>query len=176
MSAERISATYLIETPLEVNRAAAVLAGEQSSGTFVEVPGETDEIRRRFGARVEKISELPRVSEPSLPVKKSREGFSGQYRRAEIVVSWAIENFGHNLPTLVSTVQGNLYELREFSGVKLVDLEFPESYVKAFTGPRFGIAGTRELSGVRGRPLIGTIIKPSIGLSPEDTAKLVGLL
>ncbi len=125
---------------------------------------------------MEKISELPGVSEPSLPIKKPREGFSGQYRRAEIVVSWAIENFGHNLPTLVSTVQGNLYELREFSGVKLVDLEFPETYVKAFPGPRFGIAGTRELSGVRGRPLIGTIIKPSIGLSPEETANLVALL
>jgi ribulose-bisphosphate carboxylase large chain len=176
MSAERISATYLIETPLEVNRAAAVLAGEQSSGTFVEVPGETDEIRRRFGAQVEKISELPGVSSPSLPVKERREGSSGKYRRAEIVVSWPIENFGNNLPTLVSTVQGNLYELREFSGVKLVDLEFPESYVKAFAGPRFGVGGTRELSGVRGRPLIGTIIKPSIGLSPEETANLVALL
>ena len=55
MPAERISATYLIETALDVNRAAAVLAGEQSSGTFVEVPGETDEIRRRFRAQVEKV-------------------------------------------------------------------------------------------------------------------------
>ncbi len=39
---ERISATYLIETPLAVEQAAAVLAGEQSSGTFVPVPGETE--------------------------------------------------------------------------------------------------------------------------------------
>jgi ribulose-bisphosphate carboxylase large chain len=90
MPAERISATYLIETPLEVNRAAAVLAGEQSSGTFVEVPGETDEIRRRFGARVEKISELAGACSPSLPVKRPREDVSGQFRRAEIVVSWPI--------------------------------------------------------------------------------------
>jgi ribulose-bisphosphate carboxylase large chain len=32
---ERIFATYRLETPLAVDRAAAVLAGEQSSGTFV---------------------------------------------------------------------------------------------------------------------------------------------
>ena len=40
---ERVFATYRVETPLPLQRAAEVLAGEQSSGTFVAVPGETDE-------------------------------------------------------------------------------------------------------------------------------------
>ena len=44
---------------------------------------------------------------------------------------------------------------------------------KAYPGPRFGVAGTRRLAGVEGRPLIGTIIKPSVGLGPEETAALV---
>jgi oligopeptide/dipeptide ABC transporter ATP-binding protein len=52
MSAERITAIYRVETPLELERAAAVLAGEQSSGTFVDVPGETQELRNRFRARL----------------------------------------------------------------------------------------------------------------------------
>ena len=64
---ERIQATYLIETPLAVEQAAATLAGEQSSGTFVAVPGETDELKQRFAARVEKITLLEKVCEPSLP-------------------------------------------------------------------------------------------------------------
>ena len=55
MDDQRILATYWIETSQEVEAAAEVLAGEQSSGTFVAVPGETDELRRRFRARVEKI-------------------------------------------------------------------------------------------------------------------------
>ena len=55
---ERIFATYLIETPLAVEKAAASLAGEQSSGTFVAVPGETEELKQRFAARVEKITPL----------------------------------------------------------------------------------------------------------------------
>jgi ribulose-bisphosphate carboxylase large chain len=176
MPAERISATYLIETALDVNRAAAVLAGEQSSGTFVEVPGETDEIRRKYRAQIEKVTELETVSSPSLPGAKMGETGSGPFRRAEIVISWSIENVGYNLPTLLSTIQGNLYELREFSGLKLADLNLPESFGRVYPGPRYGVSGTRRLSGVHGRPLIGTIIKPSIGLSPQSTANLVAQL
>ena len=76
---ERIFATYLIETPLAVEKAAAVLAGEQSSGTFVAVPGETAELKQRFAARVEKITPLETVSEPSLPGAAARaENFSAR--------------------------------------------------------------------------------------------------
>lgn len=170
---ERISATYLIETPLAVEKAAASLAGEQSSGTFVAVPGETEELKQRFAARVEKITPLEAVNEPSLPGCR---GANGKFQRAEIVVSWSVENFGFNLPTLVSTVQGNLYELAQFSGLKLMDLELPSSFAKHFRGPKFGIAGCRQLTGVQNRPLIGTIIKPSIGLTPQQTAELVKTL
>jgi ribulose-bisphosphate carboxylase large chain len=98
------------------------------------------------------------------------------YQRAEVVVSWSIENMGFNLPTLVSTIQGNLYELSQFSGLKLLDLELSASFIANFRGPKFGIAGCRELAGVKNRPLIGTIIKPSIGLSPQQTAGLVQTL
>ena len=147
MNAERIFATYLIETPLAVEKAAASLAGEQSSGTFVEVPGETAELKQRFAARVEKITPLESVSEPSLPGCRSG---SGKFQRAEVVVSWSIENMGYNLPTLVSTVQGNLYELTQFTGLKLMDIELPPSFAQHFRGPKFGIAGTRKLTGVGG--------------------------
>lgn len=170
---DRLVAHYLIETPLPVEKAAASLAGEQSSGTFVSVPGETEELKARFAARVEKIVALERVAQPSLP--GAREG-RGDFQRARVSVSWSLENFGANLAALVSTVQGNLYELAQFSGLKLVDLDVPQSLADRFAGPKFGIEGTRQLTGVSGRPLIGTIIKPSIGLSPADTAALVRTL
>lgn len=170
---ERIFATYLIETPFAVERAAAILAGEQSSGTFVEVPGETAELKQRFAARVEKITPLETVATPSLPGGKSA---NGKFQRAEVVVSWSLENMGYNLPTLVSTIQGNLYELSQFTGLKLMDLQVPPSFAQHFRGPKFGVAGCRELTSVQGRPLIGTIIKPSIGLSPQQTAELVKIL
>ncbi|ALJ01727.1 ribulose-bisphosphate carboxylase large subunit family protein [Rufibacter tibetensis] len=170
---ERITAKYLIETPLEVEAAAQVLAGEQSSGTFVEVPGETAELKRRFAARVESITPLETVTEPAIPGAVSDKRL---YHRAMLEVSWSIENFGYNLPVLISTLQGNLYELTQFTGLKLMDLEVPSSFATHFSGPKFGIKGCRQLTGVEERPLIGTIIKPSIGMTPQQTADLVKTL
>lgn len=170
---ERIKGTYLIETPMEPAAAAEVLAGEQSSGTFVAVPGETDELKQRFAARVEHIEYMQTVSEPALP---GATGTSGKYHRARVVVSWSIENIGFNLPVLISTLQGNLYELKQFTGLKLVDIDLPPSFAAHYKGPAFGIAGCRKLANVYKRPLIGTIIKPSIGLSPAQTAEIVTTL
>ncbi|GAB3577602.1 ribulose-bisphosphate carboxylase large subunit family protein [Hymenobacter daeguensis] len=170
---ERITATYYIETPFDPAAAAAVLAGEQSSGTFVAVPGETAELKQRFAARVESVEVLDTVREPAIPGATSA---TGTYQRARVRVSWSVENFGYNLPLLVSTLQGNLYEIRQFTGLKLMDIDVPASYAAHFAGPAFGVAGCRALTGVQGRPLIGTIIKPSIGLTPEQTAGLVGTL
>ena len=175
VAAERVVATYLIETALPLAAAAEALAGEQSSGTFVAVPGETDELRERFRARLESLEELESVAVPSLPGSQAPAG-AAAYRRARIEISFALENMGTNLPTLVATVAGNLFELREFSGIKLLDLDLPPAFAGAYPGPQFGIAGTRELAGVHGRPLIGTIIKPSVGLSPQQTAALAGEL
>lgn len=170
---ERIQATYFIETPLAVEQAAATLAGEQSSGTFVAVPGETEELKQRFAARVEKITPLEVVTQPALPGAKSA---TGKFQRAEVVVSWSLENMGYNLPTLVSTIQGNLYEITAFTGLKLMDVELPPSFAKHFRGPKFGVPGCRQLTKVEGRPLIGTIIKPSIGMTPQQTADIVKTL
>jgi len=171
---ERIIATYLIETPYAVEQAAAVLAGEQSSGTFVSVPGETAELKNRFAARVEQIELLEELTKPSLPGEIID---NKVYKRAKVTVSWSIENFGYNIPTLISTLQGNLYELRQFTGLKLDDFELPASYGNYFKGPQFGMKGTKSLANVGPeRPMIGTIIKPSVGLTPEYTANLVQTL
>jgi ribulose-bisphosphate carboxylase large chain len=170
---ERITATYFIETPFAPEKAAAVLAGEQSSGTFVAVPGETEELKQRFAARVESVELLEIVNEPAIPGASSA---TGKYHRAMVKVSWSIENFGYNLPVMVSTLQGNLYEITQFTGLKLMEIDLPASFEKQFSGPAFGIDGCRKLTGVNDRPLIGTIIKPSIGLSPEQTAAMVKTL
>jgi len=71
----------------------------------------------------------------------------------------------------VATVAGNLFELKQVSGLRLLDLALPEAFVRAYQGPQFGIAGTR--AGVEARPIIGTIVKPSVGLSADATAGLV---
>lgn len=176
MPTDRIIATYRIETSHPLEAAAAMMAGEQSAGTFVKVPGETPELLERHGARVERIIELESVESPSLPGAKKRKGGAQHYQRAEVVLSFPFDNIGASLTACMTAVSGNLYELGPFSGLRLMDVQFPEVFKSAYPGPQFGIEGTRRLAGVEDRPLLGTIIKPSVGLSPEQTAELVKLL
>ena len=169
---DRIRARYLIETADDPRRAVEVMAGEQSSGTFVAVPGETPELKARAGARIESLSLIEDVATPSLPGAKTGD----VYHRCEAELSWPLGNLGPSLPNLVATVAGNLFELQQFSGLRILDIDLPEAFAVRYPGPQFGIPGTRALSGVADGPLIGTIVKPSVGLSPEGTAELVDLL
>ena len=172
---DKVLATYLIETPHPLEHAAAVIAGEQSSGTFIAVPGETPELKERFGAEVLEIRPLETVRSPTLPGSKPPKGAGAEpaYHRGEVVIAFPLHNFGPSLPNLLATVAGNLYELQELSGIRLVDLELPPAFAERYPGPGFGVEGTRNLAGVHERPLIGTIVKPSIGLSTEDLKGVV---
>lgn len=169
----RVTATYEIETAFPLEDAAAVMAGEQSTGTFVRVPGETDELREAHAARVEALTELEEVAAPSLPGSGTPRGWDGKRRRARVTLSWPVANFGLSLPNLLATINGNLSELKAFSGLRLVDVTLPPEFLTRYQGPQFGVAGTRALADVYDRPIIGTIIKPSVGLSPEATAEQV---
>jgi len=169
---ERIHATYWLETGDDPRRAADTIAGEQSSGTFVALPMETPELKDRSGARVERLELLERVREPSLPTPVR----APHYTRCLLELSWPIENFGASLPMLMATVAGNLFELRAVTGLRILDLRLPPAFADAYPGPAFGVAGTRRLAGVPRGPLVGTIVKPSVGLSPEQTAEQVKAL
>lgn len=167
---DRITATYLIESGHSLQHAADVLAGEQSSGTFVDLPLETEALQSRHGARVESIQPLGLVDEPSLPGATSTKD---RWRQATVEVSYPVENIGPDLPNLRTMLAGNLFELQELSGIRLLDVAVPPSFAKAFPGPAYGIEGTRDAVDVTDGPIIGTIIKPSVGLSPTETAEVV---
>ncbi|PWC88426.1 ribulose 1,5-bisphosphate carboxylase [Azospirillum sp. TSH100] len=177
MHADRIEATYLIETPLAPAKVAEVMAGEQSCGTFTRVHGETDDLRARARAVVERVEELEAAETPALPNSwLERQRTSGPWRRARITISFPTANIGANLPTLAATVAGNLYDLGEVTGLRLESVRLPQAYRARFDLPRHGVAGTRRLTGVADGPLVGSIIKPNVGLSAEETGELVGTL
>ncbi len=170
----RIEADYILETASDPRHAAETMAGEQSSGTFVPVPGETPELKQRAAARVEAIRVLDEeVWEPSLPFAGVPKGGAATWRRAAVTLSWPLDNVGPSLPNLLATVAGNLFELKQLSGLRLLDLRLPDAFAEKYPGPNFGVPGTRQLTGVQDGPVIGTIIKPSVGLRPEETAALV---
>ncbi len=164
----RFYATYDIESPIGIDHAAAVVAGEQSTGTFVRLRQETDALRARSGARVESLHVTGAFDRPSLPARLS----GAHFERGRVRISWPLDNIGPSLPNLLATVAGNLFELAEVSALRLESLELPEEFASVYPGPQFGIEGTRRLAAADG-PMIGTIIKPSIGLSVSETAELV---
>ncbi|GGE52823.1 ribulose bisphosphate carboxylaseoxygenase large subunit [Pullulanibacillus camelliae] len=173
MNEDRLLATYLVETPYSLNYAAEKIAGEQSTGTFVTVPGETHALKERHRAQIVKVTPLEDVTHPSLPGGKIPSHHDGVYHRGEVVIAFPVCNFGISLPNILATVAGNLFELQELTGIRLIDLEFPRGFSEGYKGPRYGVAGTRKLIGVYRRPIIGTIIKPSVGLTLEALQQLV---
>ena len=158
----RIEAVYHLDTADDPEKTAALIAGEQSSGTFVAIPGEDEALKARAAARYE-ITALEQAS-------------GSDTKRYELKLSWPLDNLGASLPNLMATVAGNLYELKPVRSLRLMDMTLPPAFAQAYPGPAFGIAGTRALSGVQDGPLIGTIIKPSVGLSAQDTANIVAQL
>ncbi|WP_061152772.1 ribulose-bisphosphate carboxylase large subunit family protein, partial [Caballeronia arvi] len=162
------------ETPLDLAKVADIMAGEQSSGTFVRVAGESDALRARSRATIVAVTEDESVATPSLrSAWLERQRIGGPYRRARVTLSFPAANIGANLPTLAATVAGNLYDLGETTGLRLLDVRVPASYRRSFPTPPHGVAGTRKLTGVQRGPMIGTIIKPNVGLTAQETAKLV---
>lgn len=173
-SEQRLQADYLVETPFEIARVADIMAGEQSSGTFVRVANESDALRARSRATIESIEEMAALEHPSLAnAWLQRQGIAGPYRRARVTLSFPIVNIGANLPTLAATVAGNLYDLGEVTGMRLLSMRLPEAFRRRFEMPPHGVRGTRSLTGVADGPLVGTILKPNVGMSAEETADLV---
>ncbi|MDP3949434.1 MAG: RuBisCO large subunit C-terminal-like domain-containing protein [Microbacterium sp.] len=173
VSAAHVVATYIIETSLPLRQAAEVLAGEQSTGTFVRVERESDDVRRQFAAQVESLEEVPLTGSSPLP---GTVGDPAARRRAVLRLRFPLANFGPSLPNLMAAVAGNLFEIKELAAIKLIDLDLPPAFAERYSGPKFGVEGSRRLMGRREGAMIGTIVKPSIGLTPDQLGELVGEL
>ena len=149
---EEFVCTFRIEHDPKVkfDWAAGALAAESSIGTWD--PGLTTMTgeERQYGARVIKLDEAKKLVWIAYPPE--------------------LFEFG-NLSQLLSSVVGNVYGLKEVQKLRFVDIEMPEGFVRSFRGPQLGIEGVREMTGIRDRPILGTIVKPKLGLSSENWAK-----
>ena len=150
---------YRVRTGADVKHEAQRLADLQSTGTWVELAGETEAIRVRHAARVIDTWQAPsdELDVPDGPDARSW----------DIRIAYPTHNIGAQIPLLLATVYGECASWRD---LKLIDLELPDSFVGGFEGPRFGVAGVRGLVGATDRPLLITIVKPAIGLTPKESA------
>jgi len=140
-----IIASFHLESE-NVLKCAGFLAAESSVGTWTELT--------TMKNRIEKLKAV---------VFRKEGNF--------IQVAYPLELFEYgNIPLLLSDVAGNIFGLEYVSRLKLLDLDFPKDYISSFPGPLYGIEGVRSILKTGKRPHVGTIIKPKMGLNPEETA------
>ena len=141
--------TFQVEPEgISLKEAAGGVAAESSIGTWTELT----------------------TTEPYM-AKLAAHVFSIEGNTAKI--AYPIELFEHgNMPNILSSVAGNVFGLKALKNLRLNDFELPAKLVRSFKGPRFGIQGIRSLLNVPERPLVGTIIKPKLGLKTKDHARV----
>lgn len=167
---DTIRLTYRVETPDDVEAMARKIASDQSTGTFVPLPGETPELKARVAATVADIRMLPPAEAPGFPQDRVANAI---YSRADVDIDFPLDAVGTDLAALMTIAIGGVYSIRGLSGIRIVGLQLPPAFAAAHPGPQFGVAGSRSLTGVQGRPIIGSIVKPALGLRPPETAELV---
>lgn len=85
-----------------------------------------------------------------------------------VAISYPIEAAGRELTQLLNVLFGNV-SIKP--GVRLLNLELPDTLAAYYRGPRFGSSGLRKLLDVYERPLLCTALKP-MGLSALELAEL----
>ena len=79
-----------------------------------------------------------------------------------------------NLPQILSAIAGNIFGMKVLKHLRLLDVSFPKAIMEKYKGPKYGIDGIRKRTKIRDRPLLGTIVKPKVGLNEKEHAKVCG--
>ncbi|MDD3792646.1 MAG: type III ribulose-bisphosphate carboxylase [Candidatus Bathyarchaeota archaeon] len=133
---------------ITLTEAAGGVAAESSVGTWTELTTEMPYVKR-LAAHVYDI-----------------EGNT-------IKIAYPIELFEPaNMPNILSSVAGNVFGLKALKNLRLLDMKLPKLLTESFKGPAYGLTGIRELLKIPERPLVGTIIKPKLGLSTKDHSRV----
>jgi len=143
-----VCAFYVEPKGVDIKEAAGGVAAESSIGTWTELTTIQHYVER-LAAKVFSI-------------------------KGNIVkIAYPIELFeSRNMPNILSSVSGNVFGLRTIDNLRLNDIHLPTELIRSFKGPKYGIEGVRKLLKVNDRPLVGTIIKPKLGLKTRHHASV----
>jgi ribulose-bisphosphate carboxylase large chain len=141
--------TFYVEPDgMTLKEAAGGVAAESSVGTWTELTTEKPYVKK-LAAHVYSIE--GNVIKIAYPIELFEEG---------------------NMPNILSSVAGNVFGLKALKNLRLLDIQLPNDLLAGFKGPQYGISGIRRLLKVPKRPIVGTIIKPKLGLKTADHAKV----
>ncbi|MCX8194436.1 MAG: ribulose-bisphosphate carboxylase, partial [Candidatus Pacearchaeota archaeon] len=136
---------------LNILQAAAEVAAESSTGTTFKVKTETP-FSREMNALVYQL-DLER-------------------NLVWIAYPWRLFDRGGNVQNILTYIVGNILGMKEISALKLLDVWFPPAMLEQYDGPSYTIDDMRKYLGVYDRPILGTIIKPKMGLTSAEYAEV----
>jgi ribulose-bisphosphate carboxylase large chain len=137
--------------------AAAAVAGESSTATWTVVWTDRLTAYDKYQAKAYRVDPVP--------------GTTDQYLA---YIAYDIDLFEEgSIANLTSSIIGNVFGFKALKALRLEDLRIPLHYVKTFQGPAHGIVMEREYLNKYGRPLLGATIKPKLGLSARNYARVV---
>ena len=132
---------------------------EGSTGTWEKVEEDTEAVRKAMSSKMVGFHEIPS---------------DDRYVKSAVVqLAFPIRAWGDNIPMMLLAIAGNCFAYSK--NIMLTDLFIGKNLLKKFQGPKFGVDGIRSLTGVETRPLSLHIIKPKMGMTPEQTANQVRL-
>ena len=151
-----------VEEGIGLEWAAGAVAAESSIGTWDPTLATMRDEIRELGATVTAIEETEPGSEAAA---------AGAARAATIRVAYPPELFEPgSLPQIQSSVTGNVYGLSELTNLRIEGLDVPEGLRASFAGPQLGLGAVKARVGAEDRPVVGTIVKPKLGLEPDEHA------
>ena len=77
-----------------------------------------------------------------------------------------------SMPQILSSIAGNVFGLSEVVNLRLEDVRFPPGIVERFPGPALGYETVKSRVGADDRPVVGTIVKPKLGLRADEHAEV----
>lgn len=164
-----IELDFNFECAGDPREAAAHLCSEQSTAQWRRV-GFDEDFRPRFAAKVLELHAEKQSGGFSIAVESAAQG---DVHACRVTIAHPHRNFGPKIPNLLSAVCGEgVFFAPGIPLIRLQDIRFPDSYLAAFDGPRFGVQGLRERLQAFDRPIFFGVIKPNIGLPPEPFAEL----
>jgi ribulose-bisphosphate carboxylase large chain len=136
---------------LNILQASAEVAAESSTGTNFKVNTETP-FSREMNALVYQVD-----------LEKNL---------VWIAYPWRLFDRIGNVQNILTYIVGNVLGMKEVSGLKLLDVWFPPAMMEQYDGPSYTLDDMRKYLGVYGRPILGTIIKPKMGLTSAEYAEV----
>ncbi|NCA15429.1 MAG: hypothetical protein EBS89_15150 [Proteobacteria bacterium] len=157
---EYFIATYELEGQHSLRDASWELAIGQSVGNpNVRNKWETDDLFEKYSAKI--IG-----NEEDLKLIK----------RGIIDIAFPIINTNwkeDGITQLLVQVMGGQLDIDNIKYCRLLNLIFPETIKKYFLGPKYGISGIRQYLNINDKPLLGGIIKPKTGITPDILLAMV---